>query len=530
MKNIFKNRYVQSALILAAGILLGSLLFGGGDKAEAESHEDHDHEIVAPGVWTCSMHPQIRMDKPGKCPICAMDLIPVKTSGAEVDASSIALSENAMILAGVKTTMVTSGTGVVKISLYGTVGVDERTERTITSHVPGRIEKLNVTYTGEMVKKGSQLALVYSPDLVTAQKELLEAKSLKDTDPRLIEAARAKLLNWKLTKEQVDELEKNGRIVTAFPVVTDISGYVTGKEVREGDYVDVGSSMFRVADLSNLWGIFEAYETDLSHLRIGEKVTFTVKTFPGESFSGIISFIDPVVDQFKRTAGVRVDIKNSSLKLKPGMFMNGVVEQDASGKNELLVPNSAILWTGKRSVLWVKNSNPDQALFSLREVTLGNRYKERTVILSGLNEGEEVVSEGAFSVDAAAQLEGKPSMLNTEGGAGSTGHDHGTMKMDAATPAAVKAGEHAMFRVRGACSMCKDRIEAAAMTVKGVTSADWDEKTQMLHLGHSTTLKDILLVHKAIAAVGHDTEKIKADDKIYSALPACCLYRDLRKE
>ncbi|PKP35643.1 MAG: efflux RND transporter periplasmic adaptor subunit [Bacteroidetes bacterium HGW-Bacteroidetes-17] len=394
---------------------------------QGESTHQHIDESINQ-IWTCAMHPQIRMDKPGACPICGMDLIPLKNSNVEIDDQAIEMSESAMKLAEVQTSIVSRGQASKEVLLYGKIQIDERLKQSQTAHVPGRIEKLLINVTGEQVKKGQLIARIYSPELVTAQKELIEALSLKDKYPALIEAAREKLRNWKLSKDQISELEKSGIVSSTFEIFANTSGIVVSRKVNEGDYINIGAVLFDVADLSKVWGIFDAYESDLNWISPNQNVEFTSQVIPGKTFTGKITFIDPIINATTRTAGIRIEMNNSEMLLKPEMFINGIIHSTLKGNaDQLTIPQTAVLWTGTRSVVYVKIPETEHASFKLREITLGAAMKDTYVVLEGLAEGEEIVTNGTFSVDAAAQLAGKTSMMNPTGEAGSTPHDMSKM-------------------------------------------------------------------------------------------------------
>ena len=364
------------------------------------------------------MHPQIKMKEPGKCPICGMDLIQLAHSGiVNVDPDAIQMSKDAAQLANVLTTIVTKHKPVKEVRLYGKVQADERLFQSQTSHVPGRIERLNLNFTGESVVKGQVLAEIYSPELITAQQELLETAKTKQLQPELYEASKEKLRQWKLTDDQITKIESSGVIQNNFNVLSNTSGTVTARRVNNGDHVSEGTVLFDIADLSKVWIMFDAYESDLQFLHVGEKLSFNIQALPGQDFTGNIIFIDPVIDPVTRVAKIRVETGNKSGKLKPEMFATGIV---ASTLNEfaedVIIPKSAVLWTGKRSVVYVKQPDSEEPVFKMREVDLGPMLGESYVITGGLSEGEEIVTSGTFSVDAAAQLEGKPSMMNTTGG------------------------------------------------------------------------------------------------------------------
>jgi len=416
MKNM--GKYILVGVItLALGLLLGKWFFG----RQAASAE-HMHETAESGneVWTCSMHPQIRQDGPGTCPICGMDLIPLGSeSDDDVNPEAIRMSNTAMYLAQVQTTEVQRGDMVKTIRLNGKVAADERQIYTQSAHLPGRIEQLLVNFTGESVRKGQVIARVYSPELVTAQEELFQAIKLKATTPALYKAAREKLKNWKLTDEQIDAIEVAEKPQETFDLQSDVNGIVLEKKVNLGDYVQRGAPLFTVANLSRVWVLFDAYESDLPWIKQGNQVEFTVASLPGETFKGRISFIDPIVDPRSRTAGVRVEIANPGGKLKPEMFATAELQAAVFGQsNQLTVPKSAVLWTGKRSIVYVQDIAAEAPTFMLREVTLGPALGDSYVIEDGLKAGDFVVTNGAFAIDAAAQLAGKESMMSAKGKGG----------------------------------------------------------------------------------------------------------------
>lgn len=534
MKNIFGNKYLRFGLILTGGIFLGWIFFHS-SPTKVETH-DHAAEVAKAEIWTCAMHPQIRMDKPGKCPICAMDLIPLtQSSTANMDPMSVHLTKEAAQLANVLTTIVSTRNPVKELRLYGKVQADERLLQNQVAHIPGRVEKLLVNFTGEPVIKGQPLALIYSPELVTAQQELLEAAKTKQPQPEIYGAAKEKLRQWKLTEPQITAIENSGYIQTYVDVVSNTNGIVTARRVNSGDYVGQGSVLYEISDLSRVWVLFDAYESDLPFLKTGNKIDFTIQALPGTSFSGNIRFIDPVIDPVNRVAKVRVELSNPGSKLKPEMFATGTVKatlDEFIGK--LVIPRSAVLWTGKRSIVYVKQPG-EEPVFKIREIELGPMLGNSYVVTDGLADGEEIVTQGAFSVDAAAQLEGKPSMMNPSGEKVSTEHNHGGMEMGdgksgnmpgmATGNGSKKANtEHQMIKVAGNCEMCKGRIETAAKSVPGVSAAEWGSGTKMLHVQSDSTKTNSDAIQKAIAKVGHDTEKFKAGDEVYKELPECCLY------
>ena len=412
MKKIFSNKYVLYSLFTIGGLFIGWLFFHTSHKTEVK--QEQTAEAGKATVWTCAMHPQIRMSEPGKCPICGMDLIPLAQNNAPVDADAIHLTKEAAELANVLTSVVTKQKPIKEVRLYGKVQADERLLQSQVAHIPGRIEKLLVNFTGEGVRKGQTLALIYSPELVTAQQELLEAAKTKQAQPDIYEASKEKLRQWKLTDAQINNIETSGSVQNNFEVVSNTTGIVTARRVNNGDHIAQGTVLYDIADLSSVWVMFDAYESDLPFLNEGNKISFSVQALPGIDFSGNIIFIDPVIDPVTRVSKVRVEISNTSGKLKPEMFATGIVNANlAEYKNNFIIPRSAVLWTGKRSIVYVKQSGTDEPIFKIREIELGPMLGNSYVVIKGLNDGEEIVTQGTFSVDAAAQLEDKPSMMNS---------------------------------------------------------------------------------------------------------------------
>ncbi len=453
MKNIIRNikeNYKLVLGVLIAGLFLGWLFFhpSKAERANAGqigSHEGHDHSAGVAEIWTCSMHPQIRMDKPGKCPICAMDLIPLNTMQSaddETDPNEIVMSESAAKLADIQTIIVSKGTPQKSVFLQGKVHADERNIAELTARFGGRIEKLFVNFTGQSVQEGEKLATIYSPDLITAQRELLEAVSYKESRPSFYMATRSKLKLWDLTDDQIYAIEEKGEPQLYFDVLSPITGTVMMRHVTLGDYVKEGSALFQVTDLRKVWVLFDAYESDLPWIKTGDRVGLTIQSLPGKEFDGKVSFIDPFINPQTRIAKVRIELPNTGLKLKPEMFASGVLHSEiAEASDHLLIPKSSILWTGKRAVVYVKVKDRESPSFLYREITLGPEAGNFYVVGDGLTEGEEIAVNGVFKIDAAAQLEGKPSMMNPGGGKVSMGHDHGSMSKAAHAEGSIQQTE-----------------------------------------------------------------------------------------
>ncbi|WP_372753281.1 efflux RND transporter periplasmic adaptor subunit [Labilibaculum sp.] len=415
MKNTIEyitNNWKQKLTILVVGLFLGWLIFGGKSESASE-HEGHQHAsenvAVAATTWTCSMHPQIQQPNEGDCPICGMDLIPLDNSSSNSSPALIEMNETAMKLANVQTTKIEIGKAVKEIRLNGKVQVDERKISSQAIHFDGRIEKLMVNFEGEKVSKGQTLARVYAPKLLSAQQELLQALKTKNSYPELVKAAEQKLKFWKLSKAQINRIKESGEVLEYFEIKADASGYVIKRNVAEGNYAKAGSILFDIADLSHVWVVFDAYEKDLSFIQKGDEIEFTISAFPGKVFKSKVSNIDPVIDAKKRSLSIRTELNNQDLLVKPEMLASGIIYAEISQMNNMLVvPKSAIMWTGKRSIAYVKVEGG----FEMREIELGESLGDFYIVTDGLEENEEVVSKGTFTVDAAAQLNNKYSMMN----------------------------------------------------------------------------------------------------------------------
>jgi Cu(I)/Ag(I) efflux system membrane fusion protein len=467
--NLSKRDYRMIVITLTAGLFFGWLFFHG-SKTEATNLQTTEEQIdEKQTIWTCSMHPQVRMDHPGKCPICGMDLIPLQEYTGSEQASSpdeIRMTEAAMKIADIQTMVVKKAYPDKKIYLLGKVKPDERNIAGLTARFGGRIEKLYINFTGQHVKKGGKLATIYSPALVTAQKELLEALEYRQSNPGFYKAARNKLKLWDLTDEQIDNIEKKGEAQYYFDVLSPISGTVTIRYVAQGDYVKEGSALFQIVDLTRIWVMFEAYESDLPWIKPGDHIDFTLHSLVGKNFRGMVTFIDPVIDPETRIARVRVEVRNTEGKLKPEMFADGVLTSTIAGsKKDLLVPKTSVLWTGKRALVYVKVPGRQQPSFINREIVLGPEAGEYYVVNKGLKEGEEIAVNGVFRIDAAAQLAGKPSMMNPDGGKVSPGHDHAT------TETGGSGGDHSLHRDAEIVSSGENHSKHGDMEVKSGTMA-----------------------------------------------------------
>ncbi len=435
-----ENRWLFSGTLIL-GLLLGFIIGGSGNSPiviqGSDIGEDNTHSKGE--IWTCSMHPQIKNPKSGKCPICGMDLIPASSENNDVGYNQLKLSENALKLAEIRTVAVKRQKLSMIIRMSGKVVLNETNVANITSRIPGRLDAIYVDYTGIRVRKGEKMVNLYSPELITAQQELLQSLKFLQNSPttelrknalKIVSASREKLALWGLTKNQIREFEDRGNTMHHMIIYSPMDGIVIKKDAYEGLYVKTGTNLYTIANLSDLWVNLDAYESVISGLRSGQGVEFETESYPGEVFTGVITFIDHVIDPDTRTAKVRVNVNNKNLKLKPDMFVRAKVNVEINDKKKggnsispLVIPVTAPLITGKRAIVYVSVSGR-KGVFEGRNITLGSRSDEYYTVINGLTEGEMVVVNGAFKIDSDLQIQAKPSMMNPEDGAVMTGHDH----------------------------------------------------------------------------------------------------------
>ena len=414
------RRIVPLLVALLVGIAVGGVIFGGGAQESADDpHAEHAHADENT-IWTCSMHPQVQSPEPGQCPICGMDLIPLET-GNEPEPDQVRLSDRTRRLAEIRTSpVVRASDASVDLRLLGRLDFAESKQRTVTAWTAGRIDKLNINTTGQKVRRGQTIATIYSPEIYGAHQDLLTAKKqiatlssgfARDSAEATLGSARQKLRLLGVPDNEISSMEdadapwRNVRIRSPF------SGTVIKRIVSEGNYIKAGSGLYEVASLGQLWVQLDAYESDLARLAVGQTVQLEVSAFPGEPFEGTVAFIDPVVNTKTRTARVRVQVDNADGRLRPGMFAEAVVAGEAKGTAPLVVPSSAPLFSGRRSIVYVERKSADEPLYEAVEVRLGPKMGNVFPVVAGLSEGEHVVTHGAFALDADLQIRGGTSLM-----------------------------------------------------------------------------------------------------------------------
>ena len=404
---------IPPALILIFGIWLGSALFS--ERAEDRATADAAGESTV-NEWTCSMHPQVRSHEPGNCPICGMALIPVQGGGGHSYGSidQVSISEHAAALMQVQVRPVERRSIEGSIAVNGRIEFDERRVHDVVVRTEGQIEQLHVNYTLAPVRQGQRLAEIYSPAVLAASPELLNARRSGMTE--LVSATRSQLQLLGISEEQISSIESSGEPMRTYTLFSPVGGVVTDLTARQGEWVSPGSRLMRVGSVGTVWAIFDLYESDLRNVRSGQTVIFSVKSFPGETFRGTISFVEPVVDSDRRTARARVQLANPGGRFRPGMLARGQIERSNGGDAPLVIPRSAPLITGTRALVYVQVPGMEAPTYEPREVVLGGRTGDFYEISAGLQEGELVVVHGAFRLDSELQIRGGRSMMQRETG------------------------------------------------------------------------------------------------------------------
>jgi membrane fusion protein, copper/silver efflux system len=366
--------------------------------------------------YTCTMHPQVHLDKPGVCPICGMELVKASNSrkmegiGAE---AMVPLNDRDQLLANVSTVKIGYETVEHSVRAFGTLEIAEPNKTVISARFNGRIEKLHVDAVGVKVKQGDPLFEIYSPDIIQAENEYLQAiKTGSSEHQSIVSDPKSKLLLLGLTQQQIHALESANTVPLVTTYYSPANGIVIDKKIVTGIYVSEGSTLYEISDISTLWNIAEVYESDAGYIRVGEKANLSIATYPNETFTGSVSLIYPVVNPQARTVRVRVLVNNANGKLKPNMYTETLFTRK-KGK-ALTVPVGAVLVTGKRNLVYVKAEHENH--FEAREVGIGSRFNDKYEITWGLTEGEVIVSEGGYLIDSESQLKSGTGAAHQHGG------------------------------------------------------------------------------------------------------------------
>ena len=373
-------------------LAIAAILFFNSCKSKNEAPQDPDT------YYTCSMDPQVVEYKPGKCPICKMDLTPVKKKNGE-NKDELQLSEQQIQLGNIQTDTIRNGTIGDQLVLTATLNFDQMKSASVSSRVMGRVERLYYKNLGDYVKKGSALYEIYSEDLNNAKQEYILAldkkkvfadESVIDFD-QLIQSARNKLLLWGLSEPQIAELTQTGKASPTTTFYSTAGGYVTQLDIREGDYVMEGGTIVKLADLSTLWAEAQVYTSQMAEINSNSVAIVQLPDFDNKEIKGKIEFVNPEINPDTRINLIRVSIPNPGNQLKPGM--PAYVLLKSPQRTSLTLPIDAVIRDGKGATVWVQTG---KNTFKSLMVQVGMESGDRIEIKSGLKEGDIVVLTGAY--------------------------------------------------------------------------------------------------------------------------------------
>lgn len=379
-------------------------------KPKSDEHAGHRHEPTDP--YFCPMHPEeTGQDDRARCPLCGMKLEKRGTPQGVPGLVPIMLSFDRTQLIGVRTAKAQAGSLSAGLRAVGFVSADETRLSRVHTRFAGWVERLNVRATGERVKQGQTLAGIYNVELAPAQQELLAARkwapagglaATSGTPPALTgleNDARERLRLFGMSNAEIDMVVKTGKPARTIAVAAPTSGYVVRKNVVQGDYVEPGSELFEIADLSTVWVLADIYEQDMARLATGQEATVTTSASPAERFAGKVGFVYPVVDPASRTLRVRVELDNRELKLRPGMYAD--VALSTSGARAVMIPTEALVDTGEHQYVFLAK---EKGTFEPRLVKVGARSGDQIQVLEGVAVGEEVVTTANFLLDSESRL------------------------------------------------------------------------------------------------------------------------------
>lgn len=476
-----KSWVIIPAVIAALSIgFVGGLLIGTrsprpGVATEAET-------VTSRQLYSCGMHPDIIRDEPGNCPICGMKLTPIRTDSAEeavpqgmrtikywrapMDPTYVSdkpgkspmgmdlvpvyedeIAEGAISIdpvtiqnMGLRTGLVKRGQLTRTIRTLGHIDYDETKLHIINTKITGWIDKLHVNTTGELVEKGQPLLEIYSPELLSTQQEYLSAlkgySELKDSpydDVRqgaldLVNSTRKRLEYWDIDEAQIQSLKRDGEIKKNLTLYSPVTGVVLHKNAVEGAHVKAGSDLFRIADLSTVWVLAQAYESDLPFIELGQRAEISLPYMPGESLRGEVTYIYPYLDKKNRDVQLRLRLPNSGNRLKPGMYANVLIRSDLPGER-ILIPEESVIHSGKREIVFV---DMGAGKYAPREIIAGATGEGNVVeVRKGLLPGEMIVMSGQFMLDSESKThEAIQKMIQAKMGAPAEAHERPTARME----------------------------------------------------------------------------------------------------
>ncbi len=383
-------------------LLLFTILFGlTSIMKERELEEMRQETSVASERYACPMLCVIT-DHIGDCPVCGMTMAPVE-GGTSAGRNAIELDAEEILRSSIRTAPAVVAVPYAEVPMFGKIVPDETRTAVISAWADGRIDKLYANATGIEIKQGEKLADLYSPALISAQQELIQA--VQHNDERMTAVVREKLRRYGIDDAQIEKIAQLTEPLEHLEITAPVAGTVLMKNVTEGETIKRGQPLYRLADLSSVWIELQAYEIYLPLIKAGQMVMIEP-----DGRHGTVEFVDPAINPQTRTAGVRVSVPNPDGALRPEMLVRATVHVPGA-QPAILIPASAPLITGERARVYVKIGNN---VFEGRDVVLGPRAGEQIAIASGIAAGDEVVVNGAFRIDAAMQISGRASMMNPE--------------------------------------------------------------------------------------------------------------------
>ncbi|MDA8562839.1 efflux RND transporter periplasmic adaptor subunit [Mariniblastus sp.] len=377
--------------------------------------------------YICPMMCVPPTNKPGRCPVCAMELVPAASGSSSGPSSTIEIDPRSRRVAGIQTTAAKTDTLYREVRGVGEISYDESTLKTLSAYIDGRIEELYADYTGVTVKKGDKLAMLYSPDLYSAQAEYVRSMEFSnkstasnsrigDSNRRMLSSSRTRLIELGMTEDQVTNLEQTKAPARTIGLYAPMSGTVIEMMTKTGQYIKAGTPVYKLADLSTVWLVLELFPEDARLIQLGQKVTATTKSNAQGQTEGTVEFVEPTVDPKMRTVGVRISIKNENGELKPGEFARATIKipllsEDGEAQPTVLIPRNSLLSVGQTSIVYVEGK---PGVFEIRRVKTGPTVDGMVAVFEGIEAGENVVSKSTFLLDAQMQLQGNPSLIDPD--------------------------------------------------------------------------------------------------------------------
>ncbi len=427
MKNIFK---IFLIILLSLGIGYGIAKFNLVPNFLSPNKQESKNEL-----YVCPMHPTYTSDRPGDCPICGMRLVKkerkegsgnatiVERKMKQEGAFKLEIDPDKQQYIGIKVTKTIKKDAIKEIKALGTIVPDETKLAHIHTKFSGFIHHVFADYEGKLVEKDQPLFTVYSPELVSTQEEYLLAleaeKKLKGNkfpeidkaQSSLLQAAKRRLELWDISSEQIDNLRETKQVTKELTFYSPVNGFITKREAFEGTEIKPDTTLYDIVDLSKVWVFVEVYEVDLPLVMIGQSATVHFQYGSEKPFIGKITYISPVIEPTTRTTKVRLEVNNPGYKLKPDMYVDAVILSDIG--SQVVVPTRAVIDSGERKIVFVKSGKGE---FTPQEVELGPEINDERVIYSGINEGDEVVTDGNFLLDSESNLETALQQMKTLGG------------------------------------------------------------------------------------------------------------------